>query len=79
MPRPETPHPQNSGPLYSPVSRKSLSKRDLARELNVSIRTIDAWMHEKRIPYKKLGSRLIRFDLDRVEKALERYTIEEIR
>jgi excisionase family DNA binding protein len=61
------------------VSRKSLSKRDLARELNVSIRTIDAWMHEKRIPFKKLGSRLIRFDLDRVEKALERYTIEEIR
>jgi excisionase family DNA binding protein len=76
--RPETPDPQDSATRHWPVSRKNLSKRDLARELNVSIRTIDWWMHEKKIPYKKLGSRLIRFDLDRVETALERFTIREV-
>ena len=82
MARPRIPTPPQplspSAPPQSPVSRKNLTKRDLAGELNVSIRTVDAWMHEKRIPYEKLGSRLIRFDLDLVEQALERYTVKEV-
>jgi excisionase family DNA binding protein len=62
-----------------PVSRKNLTKPELARELRVSMRTIDTWMQQKKIPYKKLSPHLVRFDLDQVEKALERYTVKEIR
>jgi hypothetical protein len=36
-------------------------------------------MHDHKIPYRKLGPRLIRFDLDQVAKALERYTVEAIK
>jgi excisionase family DNA binding protein len=61
-----------------PVSRKSLTKRELARELHVSTRTLDTWMQQKKIPYKKLSPRLVRFDLDAVEKALSRYTVREM-
>jgi excisionase family DNA binding protein len=61
-----------------PLSRKNLTKRELARELHVSTRTVDTWMKERRIPFKKLGPHLVRFDLDAVEKALSRYTVREI-
>jgi excisionase family DNA binding protein len=66
-------------PYSPPASRKSATKLDVAHEYGVSLRTVDTWIYEKKIPYKKLGPRLIRFDLDRVAAALERYTVEEIR
>jgi excisionase family DNA binding protein len=81
--RPKTLHPQqplsNTAPLPSPASRRRANKRDVAREYGVSVRTVDSWIAQKKIPYKKLGSRLIRFDLDEVERALSRYTVNEIR
>ena len=77
--RPRIPDPQSSAALPPEfVSRRSLTKRDLARELNVSIRTIDVWIHNKKIPYKKLGSRMVRFDLDQVEEALKRFTVKAV-
>jgi excisionase family DNA binding protein len=64
---------------YSPpASRKAATKLDVAHEHRVSLRTVDTWIQQKKIPYKKLGPRLIRFDLDRVAAALERYTVKEI-
>jgi excisionase family DNA binding protein len=62
---------------HSP-SRKAATKRDVAREAGVSLRTVDNWIAQKKIPYRKLSPRLIRFDLDAVARALERYTVKEI-
>jgi excisionase family DNA binding protein len=83
MPRPKT---ANSTPLPSPSAdpllasalRKNLDKRQLSVALNASIRTIDKWVHNKKIPCRKIG-RMIRFDLDRVMAALDRYTIKEVK
>jgi excisionase family DNA binding protein len=67
-------------PLESRSSKRAsgVTKRELAHELNVSIRTDDQWIHDKKIPYRKLSPRLVRFDLDEVEKALSRYTVREV-
>jgi hypothetical protein len=47
-----------------PESRKRVCKRDVAREYRVSLRTVDKWIHERKIPFVKISERLIRFDLD---------------
>jgi excisionase family DNA binding protein len=60
-----------------PALPRSLTKRQLAAELDVSIRTVDTWMQLRKIPYRKVG-RMVRFDLDRVMAALDRYVIREI-
>jgi excisionase family DNA binding protein len=75
MPRPKIKNPLSR----EPVSRRAATKSDVAREQRVSLRTVDQWMHDRKIPYKKLGPRLIRFNLDEVERALSRYVIEEVK
>jgi hypothetical protein len=62
----------------APPSRRSATKTELAREHHVSIRTVDQWIAERKIPYKKLSPRMVRFDLDAVQRALDRYTVEEV-
>ena len=62
-----------------PASRKSGTKLDVAREHGVSLRTVDTWISRRLIPYKKYGARLIRFDLDQVAEALDRYTVKEVK
>jgi hypothetical protein len=59
-------------------SRKRATKRDVARENNISIRTVDTLMAQKKIPFIKISPRLVRFDLDAVDRALERYTVKEV-
>jgi excisionase family DNA binding protein len=47
-----------------------LDKRETARRLNKSVRTVDAWMKAKKLPYIKVGrSVLFRWGaiLDRLE------------
>jgi excisionase family DNA binding protein len=71
--------PLSYAPAYqAPLSRKSLTKRELARELRISVRTVDQLMRDKKIPYQKISPRLVRFDLDDVSRALDRYTIREV-
>jgi hypothetical protein len=65
-------------PLTLLTSRKRGTKRDVAREHKVSVRTVDTWIAQKKIPYQKLSSRMVRFDLDAVARALNRYTVKEI-
>jgi len=55
-----------------------LSKRELAVVLNVSERTIDNWLAQKKIPRLRLSARLTRFSLSKVEAALARYEVREI-
>jgi hypothetical protein len=61
-----------------PVSRKNATKRQLAHEQQVSVRTVDQWIHDKIIPVRKISPRIVRFDLDKVQEALDRYTVKEV-
>jgi hypothetical protein len=61
-----------------PLSGKLGTKRDLCREYRVSLRTVDGWIHAKKIPYLKISSRVVRFDLAEVAKALSRFKVKEI-
>ena len=54
-----------------------LDRIELSRELGVSIRTVDRWIHERLVPYYKWGG-MVRFDLDDVKDALERRKIKEV-
>jgi hypothetical protein len=75
MPRPKIKTPRL--PL-APISRKNATKRQLAHEQQVSVRTVDQWIADHKIPVKKISPRIVRFDLDRVQEALDRYTVKEV-
>jgi len=60
------------------MPKRLLSKRELATVLNVSVRTIETWLSQKRIPQLRLSARLTRFNLARVESALARYEVKEV-
>jgi excisionase family DNA binding protein len=75
MPRPKIKKRPRS---RAPLSRKNANKAELAQDQRVSIRTVDQWIHDKKIPYRKLARRMVRFDLDEVAKALDRFTVREI-
>jgi excisionase family DNA binding protein len=55
-----------------------MTKAELAEYLGVSPRTVDNYVSGRKIPFIKLGSRLIRFRLADVDRALKRYTVEEV-
>ena len=57
------------------VHRKLIRKNDLAKELNVSPRTIDNWVRQNRIPVHRFSPRLLRYDLRRVQTALDKYEV----
>jgi excisionase family DNA binding protein len=69
---------------YNPIPSESepplITKEDLAKDLRVSCRTIEAWVAERRIPFIKLGHRTLRFSLSDVRRALRnRWTTKEVR
>jgi excisionase family DNA binding protein len=47
-----------------------ISTRQLANYLRVTTRTLATWRKEGRIPYWKIGQRVIRYELSAVEAAL---------
>ncbi len=49
-----------------------LTKRDLAQQCRVSMRTIDGWIRDKKIPVIHMSQRCVRFRPDRVAEALDR-------
>lgn len=62
---------------YSPEDASSsigslLRKADIAERCKVSMRTVDVWIHSRKIPSLKLG-RAVRFRWHEVEAALLRY------
>jgi excisionase family DNA binding protein len=68
----------DSGDSASTLKRKLLSKRELAAVLNVSERTIENWLAQKKIPRLRLSNRLTRFNLPKVEAALALYEVKEV-
>jgi excisionase family DNA binding protein len=55
------------------------TRLDIARRYGVSLRTIDRWIAERRVPYIRLGTRSIRFRWEAVEKAINRLAVEEVK
>jgi excisionase family DNA binding protein len=55
-----------------------ITKRELAKILRVSSRTIDNWLKRKILPHLKIG-RLVRFDPRRCLTALLRFEKREVR
>ena len=55
-----------------------IEKKQLAKELHVSPRTIDNWVRQKRIPVHRFSSRLLRCDLRKVQSALDKYEVMEV-
>jgi excisionase family DNA binding protein len=51
-----------------------LTKRDIARELQLGRRTIDVWMRQGRIPFLKIG-KTVRFRLPDVLEKLNAYRV----
>jgi len=58
--------------------RGLLSKKEVAKILGVSPRTIETWLSQRRIPQLRLSARLTRFDLPKVLAALDRYEVKEV-
>jgi excisionase family DNA binding protein len=58
--------------------QQPLTRLELAAFLKVSPRTIDNYVASRRIPYIRMG-RIVRFRIADVERALNRYTVEEVR
>jgi len=63
-----TPRASISAPQFG--TNRWVDKIDLAVVHGVSARTIDNWMAEGRVPFRKLPGGMVRFRLDRVEGAL---------
>jgi excisionase family DNA binding protein len=55
-----------------------VTKRVVAADLGVGLRTIEKWVAERRIPFIRMGHRSLRFRLDDVRRAVSRWTTHEI-
>jgi hypothetical protein len=55
-----------------------ITKPELARELRVSVRTVENMMAQRIIPFIRATKRSVRFHLPRVLEALEKREIREI-
>ena len=54
-----------------------VKKPTLAKRYAVSIRTIENWINERRIPVIRLGRRAVRFDPLKCDTALARFEVRE--
>jgi excisionase family DNA binding protein len=69
----------SSGRITSPTDCNTLPrKRDIAARYGVSLRTVDRWVNEKKIPYIYLDKRTIRFRWADVERAVNRLVVKEV-
>jgi excisionase family DNA binding protein len=64
---------------FSATEPELITKEELARDLRVGCRTIEAWVATRKIPFVRMGHRTLRFCLDDVRRALRlRWTIKEV-
>jgi hypothetical protein len=55
-----------------------LKRRELAKALSVSARSIDNWQRQRRIPFIKISPRCVLFDLASVLRAVKRFEVREV-
>ena len=54
---------------------KLLTKKEAAKYMNVSIRTINRWIKNGTLPYIKFSKRIIRISTESLSKIIDDYTI----
>ena len=59
-------------------SEKLLTRRELAKRLGLSPRSISNLQARKQIPFVRLSARCVRFDVVRVLRALSKFEIREV-
>jgi len=52
------------------MGKKILTAEELAAELKLKPRTIRAWAQQKKIPSLRISPKVLRFDLDEVQRSL---------
>jgi excisionase family DNA binding protein len=62
----------------SDLEPELVDKRVIARLFNISERTVENWVAQKKIPLIRMGRRTVRFRLADVRRALDRKTVKEI-
>jgi hypothetical protein len=59
-------------------ARKLVNIVGLSQHNGVPVRTLRTFMAARKIPFLKCGYRTILFDLEKVDKALERFEVQEV-
>jgi excisionase family DNA binding protein len=67
---------KSEGVLIDNYSRL-LNKRELGEFLGKSLRSVDRLIYSRRIPFLKVGG-AVRFRLEDVERALDRFMVKEV-
>ncbi len=57
------------------IEKRFLGIKELAQYLGIKEGTVYVWVCHRKIPYSKVG-RLVKFDLVKIEKWLEEYSID---
>jgi excisionase family DNA binding protein len=78
MPKPRSPQTLNPDVRAEEVAGLG-DKDDVAKLLKVSRRTVEEWVKARRIPFIRMGHRLLRFDLAAVKAAVRRWTTSEVK
>jgi hypothetical protein len=69
----------DQGNDHTPAANIGLvTKKVVARAASASLRTIDNWQREKKIPFIKISPRCVRFDLEAVLKALKKFEVKQV-
>jgi predicted DNA-binding transcriptional regulator AlpA len=55
-----------------------LKKQDIAQRCRLSLRTIDRWVNERKIPYLNLDKRTVRFRWGDVKRVIDRLAVKEV-
>jgi len=55
-----------------------MNTKELAQVLGLSVRGVESLRKNRRIPAIKLGHRTYRYDVEAVQRALERFTVREV-
>ena len=58
--------------------REILNKKQLAEYLNVSVYTIDTWVSQRRIPFYKIGRRVL-FRKHKILEWIENFKVEPVK
>jgi excisionase family DNA binding protein len=63
---------------YAQSEAPLVDKKVVAADLRVGLRTVERWVKERRIPFIRIGHRLLRFRLDDVRRAISKWETKEI-
>jgi excisionase family DNA binding protein len=63
---------------YASVEPPLVDKKIVAADLRVGTRTVERWVAERKIPFIRLGHRMLRFRLDDVRRAIARWQTKEV-